>query len=164
MRRQINIIVDNVCKLCNALYPSGCVARYWQHRVTGWVEHLDSRREKMESTVTQNTIQFAVTERAIEEIKKFMIEQDVPATAGLRIRVVPGGCSGFQYSMNIEETADPDDEMIETDGIKVFIDPLSKRFLSGVRLDYVTSIMGSGFTFENPNATGGCGCGSSFSV
>jgi len=118
----------------------------------------------MESTVTQSTNRFTVTERAAEEIKKFMAEQDVPATAGLRVRVVPGGCSGFQYSMNVEEVADPDDEVIETDGIKVFIDPLSKRFLNGVRLDYVTSIMGSGFTFENPNATGSCGCGSSFSV
>jgi len=118
----------------------------------------------MESTVTQSTIRFTITERAAEEIKKFMADQGLLATAGLRVRVIPGGCSGFQYSMNVEEAADPGDEVVETDGIRVFIDPLSKRFLNGVRLDYVTSMMGSGFTFENPNATGGCGCGSSFTV
>jgi iron-sulfur cluster assembly protein len=118
----------------------------------------------MEGTITQSTFRFTITDRAVQEVKKFMAEQDVPPTAGLRVRVIPGGCSGFQYSMNIEEGADPSDEIVEADGIRVFIDPMSKRFLAGVQLDYVTSMMGSGFTFENPNATGSCGCGSSFTV
>lgn len=118
----------------------------------------------MEATATQSTVQFSVTPRAIEEIKKFMAEQEVPTTAGLRVRVIPGGCSGFQYSMNIEEASEPGDEVIDADGVRVFIDPLSQRFLSGVQLDYVSNFMGSGFTFENPNATGSCGCGSSFTV
>lgn len=109
-------------------------------------------------------MQLTVTSTAASEVKKFLTEQGVGEAAGLRIRVVPGGCSGFQYSLNIEEATDPGDEVLETNGIRVIVDPLSKRYLEGVELDYVSSVMGSGFTFKNPNSTGGCGCGSSFTV
>jgi len=105
-----------------------------------------------------------MTETAVAEVKRFMQEEGVPETAGLRIRVVPGGCSGFQYGMNIEEQAAPGDEVLQIDGLKVFIDSFSMMYLRGVEVDYVNSVMGSGFTFNNPNATGSCGCGSSFSV
>ncbi|MBI4469276.1 MAG: iron-sulfur cluster assembly accessory protein, partial [Acidobacteria bacterium] len=91
-----------------------------------------------------------VSSTAAAEVKKFLSEQAVGETAGLRIRVVPGGCSGFQYSLNIEEATEPDDEILEMNGIRVFVDPLSKRYLEGVELDYVSSVMGSGFTFKNP--------------
>jgi iron-sulfur cluster assembly accessory protein len=106
-----------------------------------------------------------ITANAVAEVQKFMDEQGAAAgTAGLRVAVLPGGCSGFQYGLNIEDEAQDDDEILETNGIKLFVDPFSGQYLDGVEIDYVTTMMGSGFTFKNPNATGGCGCGSSFTA
>ena len=105
-----------------------------------------------------------LTETAIEEVKKFIDAENAGPEAGLRIRVVPGGCSGFSYSMQIEDGPRPGDEILNNEGLKVFIDMFSRQYLEGVQVDYVSSVMGSGFTFNNPNSTGSCGCGSSFSV
>ena len=111
------------------------------------------------------TMTLNVTEAAAEEIKKFMAgEADLPETAGLRVRVVPGGCSGFQYSLNIEEESRQGDFVLDEKGVRLFVDMFSGQYLNGVEIDYVTGVMGSGFTFKNPNATGGCGCGSSFTA
>ena len=120
----------------------------------------------MAATETQiPTMTLNVSESAAEEIRKFMSsEEGLPATAGLRVRVVPGGCSGFQYSLNIEEESRPNDNVIESSGVRMFVDMFSMQYLNGVEIDYVTNVMGSGFTFTNPNATGGCGCGSSFTA
>ena len=117
------------------------------------------------SSVAAPTIEMVVTSSAIEEIKKFMSgEEDLPETAGLRVRVVPGGCSGFQYSLNIEEESRNGDFVIDREGVRLFVDMLSAQYLNGITIDYTSNMMGSGFTFENPNATGGCGCGTSFSA
>src|SRR6476469_481131 len=106
-----------------------------------------------------------VTDSAVAAIKKFMSsEEGLPETAGLRVRVVPGGCSGFQYSLNIEEDSRQGDFILDRHGIKLFVDMFSAQYLNGVVIDYTSNMMGSGFTFENPNATGGCGCGTSFSA
>ncbi len=106
-----------------------------------------------------------ITEAAAAEIQKFMTsEEGLPETAGLRVRVVPGGCSGFQYSLNIEEDSRQGDNVLAQNGVRLFIDMFSGQYLNGVRIDYVSGVMGSGFTFTNPNATGGCGCGSSFTA
>src|SRR6266567_3924370 len=106
-----------------------------------------------------------VTENAATEIKKFMAsEEGLPETAGLRVRVVPGGCSGFQYSLNIEEDSRQGDFVLQEHGVKLFLDMFSAQYLNGVEIDYVSGVMGSGFTFKNPNATGSCGCGSSFTA
>lgn len=106
-----------------------------------------------------------VTESAATEIHKFMAsEEGLPETAGLRVRVVPGGCSGFQYSLNIEEESRSGDFILNETGVRLFVDMFSGQYLNGVQIDYVTGVMGSGFTFTNPNATGGCGCGSSFTA
>src|SRR5687768_15188722 len=106
-----------------------------------------------------------ITPTAAEEVRKFMAAEQVPAeTAGLRVSVLPGGCSGFKYSLNIEERALDDDVVMEVGGVRVFVDGFSAQYLSGITIDYVTSMQGSGFTFSNPNATGGCGCGSSFTA
>jgi len=106
-----------------------------------------------------------VTPTAIAEVQKFMEEQGATAeTAGLRVAVLPGGCSGFQYGLNIEDEPQEDDEIIASNGLRLFVDPFSGQYLEGVEIDYVTTMMGSGFTFKNPNATGGCGCGSSFTA
>jgi iron-sulfur cluster assembly accessory protein len=106
-----------------------------------------------------------LTERAAEEVQKFIATEQVPVeTAGLRISVLPGGCSGFKYSLNIEERALDDDMVQAVNGVRVFVDGFSAQYLTGVTIDFVTSMQGSGFTFTNPNATGGCGCGSSFTA
>jgi iron-sulfur cluster assembly protein len=106
-----------------------------------------------------------LTERAAEEVRKFIAQEQVsPETAGLRVSVLPGGCSGFKYSLNIEERALDDDMVHEINSVRVFVDGFSAQYLAGVTVDYVSSMQGSGFTFSNPNASGGCGCGSSFTA
>jgi iron-sulfur cluster assembly protein len=106
-----------------------------------------------------------VTEPAAAEIKKFMAsEEGLPETSGLRVRVVPGGCSGFQYSLNIEEESRQGDFILNEQGVRLFVDMFSAQYLNGVQIDYVSGVMGSGFTFTNPNATGSCGCGTSFTA
>jgi iron-sulfur cluster assembly protein len=117
------------------------------------------------STPNAPAMSLDVTEAAIGEIKKFMSsEEGLPETAGLRVRVVPGGCSGFQYSLNIEEDSRQGDFILDQSGVKLFVDMFSGQYLNGVKIDYVTGVMGSGFTFTNPNATGSCGCGTSFTA
>ena len=119
------------------------------------------------TTTTPNapSMTLDVTDSATTEIKKFMAgEEGLPATAGLRVRVVPGGCSGFQYSLNIEEDSRQGDFILDQGGVKLFVDMFSAQYLNGVKIDYVTGVMGSGFTFTNPNATGSCGCGTSFTA
>src|SRR2546428_4868396 len=117
------------------------------------------------SAVAAPTVELNVTDSAVAEIKKFLAsEDDLPETAGLRVRVVPGGCSGFQYSLNIEEESRQGDFVLDEKGVRLFVDMFSAQYLNGVQIDYVTGVMGSGFTFTNPNATGSCGCGTSFTA
>ena len=117
------------------------------------------------SAVAAPTVELTVTDSAIAEIKKFLAdEEDLPETAGLRVRVVPGGCSGFQYSLNIEEESKTGDFVMDKNGVRLFVDMFSAQYLNGITIDHTTNMMGSGFTFDNPNATGGCGCGTSVSA
>lgn len=117
------------------------------------------------SAVAAPTVELTVTDSAVAEIKKFLAdEEDLPGTAGLRVRVVPGGCSGFQYSLNIEEESKNGDFIMDKNGVRLFVDMFSAQYLNGITIDHTTNMMGSGFTFDNPNATGGCGCGTSFSA
>ena len=117
------------------------------------------------STMQQSDVALTVTPVAAVEVKRFMDAEGVaPTEGGLRVAVQPGGCSGFKYSLLIEDKAAEDDLVLTGDGFNVFVDPFSAQYLSGVTIDYVSSMQGSGFTFKNPNSTGGCGCGSSFSA
>ena len=117
------------------------------------------------TTTQQPTVTVTITERASEQVKTFMQQEQVPAdTAGLRVAVLPGGCSGFKYGLNIEERPFDDDIIFEAGGVKVFVDAFSAQYLNGTTIDYVSSLQGAGFTFTNPNSTGGCGCGSSFTA
>lgn len=110
-------------------------------------------------------MQIQLSDHAIDKVRSFMAEHGAGDDAGLRVSVLPGGCSGFQYGLNIEDTPEEDDEILDlTEGVRVFVDPFSAQYLEGVEIDYVTSMMGAGFTFHNPAASGGCGCGSSFTV
>ena len=89
--------------------------------------------------------------------------QQNPQPIGLRVAVVGGGCSGFSYQMNFENQVNPIDKTFEFDGLKVIVDQASWVFLKGTKLDFVDSLEGSGFKFDNPNAKTTCGCGHSFS-
>lgn len=104
-----------------------------------------------------------LTETASSKVKEFLVEHGKP-TAGLRVRVVGGGCSGFQYQLALDESSQPEDQVFEQDGIKLFVDSKSLTYLEGTEIDYVEGIMGSGFRFNNPKSTGSCGCGESFQV
>ncbi|CAN5831992.1 iron-sulfur cluster insertion protein ErpA [soil metagenome] len=112
----------------------------------------------------QATELLTVTLNAVNEVRRYIDENGAAETAGLRVGVLPGGCSGFQYGLNIEDDAGEDDMILESNGLRLFVDPFSVQYLTGVEIDYVTTFQGSGFTFNNPNASGGCGCGSSFNA
>jgi iron-sulfur cluster assembly protein len=104
-----------------------------------------------------------LTPVAIGKVKE-ILEQQEPQPAGLRISVVGGGCSGFSYSMAFETTPGLLDKSYDFSGLKVFIDQASMLYLDGAEVDYVESLEGSGFKFNNPNVKSTCGCGSSFSA
>ncbi len=100
---------------------------------------------------------------AIAKVKEIMAQQN-PVPAGLRVGVVGGGCSGFSYSMSFENGAGMMDKTFDFDGMKVYVDATSLMYLKGVNVDYVETLEGAGFKFDNPNVKSTCGCGSSFSV
>ncbi len=104
-----------------------------------------------------------LTPSANAKVREIMATQD-PLPAGLRIGVVGGGCSGFQYSMSFENQAGMMDKVIHFDDLKVFVDATSMMYLNGCVVDYVETLEAAGFKFENPAVKSTCGCGSSFSV
>ena len=105
----------------------------------------------------------SVTESAASKIKDLLAEES-KAESGLRVFVQGGGCSGFQYGLMIEENGGVGDQTFESNGIKLYVDPVSLSYLKGAEVDFVDTITGGGFTIKNPNATSTCGCGSSFNV
>ncbi len=120
----------------------------------------------MSTTTTTNpevkkTNPVSLTANAIAKVKEIMAQQN-PVPAGLRVGVVGGGCSGFQYSMQFENGAGAMDKVFEFEGLKVFVDATSLMYLQGATVDYVETLEGAGFKFENPNVKSTCGCGSSF--
>jgi iron-sulfur cluster assembly protein len=104
-----------------------------------------------------------LTETAVSKVKEILDTQD-PKPAGLRIAVVGGGCSGFSYSMAFETSPTMLDKTYSYDGLKVFVDQASLLYLDGAEVDYVETLEGSGFKFNNPNVKSTCGCGSSFNA
>lgn len=104
-----------------------------------------------------------LTENAQKAISRFIRGSDTPV-AGLRISVTGGGCSGMQYGMALEEACKDDDVVVETGSLTIFVDPYSAPLLQGVTVDFLDGMEGSGFKFDNPNASASCGCGKSFSA
>jgi iron-sulfur cluster assembly accessory protein len=107
----------------------------------------------------ENPVQ--LTAAACDAVRQAMAQQKLER---LRIGVIPGGCSGFSYDLELVNEVRPNDMEFEQDGVKMAIDPMSAQYLKGVSIDYVTGVQGSGFKFQNPNARSTCGCGSSFSA
>ena len=106
-----------------------------------------------------------VTETAVREIKNIVEQQELDAEkVYLRLGVKGGGCSGFSYLLDLTETANEQDEMFAQHGVRVVCDPKSYLYLNGTTIEFKDEIMGRGFVFNNPNSSGTCGCGSSFSV
>jgi iron-sulfur cluster assembly accessory protein len=103
-----------------------------------------------------------VTERAARRIAQILSAEKAPSV--LRVSVEGGGCSGFQYKFDIQPKAAPDDLIIEREGAKVVVDPISLQYLAGSAIDFVDDVIGASFKVENPQATASCGCGTSFSL
>ena len=104
-----------------------------------------------------------VSPTAATKISELLAEEG-KAGSGLRVFVQGGGCSGFQYGLMIEESGGVGDQVFESNGVKLFVDPVSVSYLKGAEVDFVDTVTGGGFTIRNPQATSTCGCGSSFSV
>jgi len=114
------------------------------------------------SADTETTI-LNVTEAASGKIKELLTTENKEGH-GIRLSVAGGGCHGYQYGMQFEESHTDADQVIEIDGVKFFIDPMSIPMLMGAQVDYVETMQGAGFAINNPNAQSSCGCGSSFSA
>jgi iron-sulfur cluster assembly accessory protein len=104
-----------------------------------------------------------VSSAAASKITELLAEEQ-KHNSGLRVFVQGGGCSGFQYGLMIEETGGDGDQVFESNGVKLYVDPISIRYLKGAEVDFVETVTGGGFTIKNPNATSTCGCGSSFNT
>ncbi len=115
------------------------------------------------ATLGMESNPIVLTPKAVEMVKSAM-EQEGLKEHGIRVGVVGGGCSGFQYSMDFEKDSAEGDMSFEQDGIRFFVDPMSSMYLQGVTIDFVQGLQGAGFKFNNPNAKQTCGCGQSFSA
>ena len=105
----------------------------------------------------------SLTEAAASRVKEIMANSDKPAAA-LRVGVRNGGCAGMSYTMELAESIEPLDEVIEDKGVKVLIDPKAVLFLLGAQMDFKSDRLGASFTFKNPNETSACGCGESVAI
>jgi iron-sulfur cluster assembly protein len=116
------------------------------------------------TTTEVTTSPISLTDRAAQEVKDILEQQGNPEDVALRIYVAGGGCSGLQYGMALDENVEEGDQFFTDKDIKIVIDPMSYKYITGSTVDYVETAMGGGFKVENPNATKSCGCGSSFTT
>jgi iron-sulfur cluster assembly protein len=114
----------------------------------------------VEPHIDPNTV-VSLTDAATAKLKELTVAETNP-DIGLRVYVYSGGCSGYRYGMMLEDAPTPEDKLLEVNGIKVYVDGQSVSLLQGSQIDYVDTLMGAGFTVNNPNAVAACGCGSSF--
>jgi iron-sulfur cluster insertion protein len=124
-------------------------------------DHRESRGAHSSLRATQEAGMVTLTETAAKKVETLRLEEGKPEW-GLRLRVVGGGCSGFSYELGWEDAAQEGDEVVESSGVKVYVDPNSVQYVGGAQIDYVDSLYGSGFSINNPNSKGSCGCGHSF--
>ena len=114
----------------------------------------------MTSTVTEKPT-FVVTPKAAQMVQTIM-KNEGKENAGLRVTVMPGGCAGYTYGLDFADAAEPEDLVVEVEGLKIFINEDIEPLISGAKLDFVESLNGAGFVLDNPNASSSCGCGKSF--
>ena len=112
-------------------------------------------------SIETNPALISLTARASDKLKEILAAQQQRDLA-LRVYVTPGGCSGFSYGMTFAEGAEEGDSVVEHDGVRVVVDPMSAMYLKGSEIDFVDALMGGGFALRNPNAVSSCGCGQSF--
>ena len=105
-----------------------------------------------------------LTPKAVAEVRRLMAANSIPEAHGLRLSVKGGGCSGLSYVLGFDEAPKESDVVLQTEGIRVFVDPKSMFYISGTVLDFSDGLNGKGFVFNNPKASRTCGCGSSFGV
>ena len=120
---------------------------------------IDQQPTVIEPTPPSTVV--SLSEAAVTKLRELTKEETNP-DIGLRVYVYSGGCSGFRYGMMLEDAPTPDDRLLEANGVKVYVDGQSIDLLKGSQIDYVDTLMGAGFTVNNPNAVAACGCGSSF--
>ncbi|MEM9554569.1 MAG: iron-sulfur cluster insertion protein ErpA [Acidobacteriota bacterium] len=116
------------------------------------------------ATPAPTSFPVTVTQKAVDMVNTTRDQEQLDTESGLRIAVRGGGCSGFEYALDFENEVRDTDLVYDQHGLKVVIDPVSARYLQGTEIDYVFGMQGAGFKFNNPNAIGTCGCGSSFSI
>ena len=112
----------------------------------------------------QEDMPVTLTPKAAEMVRITREQEGIDASHGLRVAVRGGGCSGFEYALDFEKEPRENDWVYESNGLTLFVDAVSARYLQGTSIDYVLGMQGAGFKFINPKATGTCGCGSSFAV
>jgi iron-sulfur cluster assembly accessory protein len=116
------------------------------------------------SSPVTNDFTLSLTERAAQRVRALIDEHDLPDTAGLRAGATEGGCSGYNYLIEMVERPEPGDVVVERHGARVFVNSFSRPLITGMTIDWISSMQESRFVVNNPNATGTCGCGVSFSV
>jgi len=137
---------------------------YHSERTTGGA---DLAIEQHEPTTTQMPVIstdlpiVSLTSRATDKLREILGKQDRQGLA-LRVYVTPGGCSGFSYGMTFADGTEEDDTIVDTQGVRVVVDPMSAMYIKGSEIDFVDALMGGGFALRNPNAVSSCGCGQSF--
>ena len=127
------------------------------------MENTSTTTQTPAATPAQAAPVMRLTEAATQQVKEIIKAQGFEGHY-LTVRVVPSGCSGFGYDLNLTKESRPGDVVWEQDGVKIATDEMSKQYLNGTEVDFVTGLHGAGFKFNNPNAKSSCGCGSSFSA
>ncbi len=122
---------------------------------------LETQPQTTPTAVPEVTPLVTLSDAAVAKLTELTREEADP-NVGLRVYVYSGGCSGYRYGMMLEDQPADEDIRVESKGIRVYVDPQSRQLLTGSEIDYVDTLMGAGFTVNNPNAVSGCGCGSSF--
>jgi len=157
--------------MANGVHCVGCHVSYHETLEEGFKGHgmsdedvsrvVKEINESIKADTTDPKLPLAFTQKAVDKVLGLMKQQKKEGH-GLRIKIMPGGCSGFSYGFDFDKKADKDDEVIEQKGLKVFVDKETLSMMRGSKVDFVDSLQGSGFKITNPNAAGTCGCGQSF--
>lgn len=125
------------------------------------IETQPENPQTLPATPAEVTPLVTLSDAAADKLTE-LTKEEADANVGLRVYVYSGGCSGYRYGMMLEDQPTPEDVKVQSQGINVYVDPQSTQLLQGSEIDYVDTLMGAGFTVNNPNAVSGCGCGSSF--